>query len=260
MIRKNIPNALTIGNLFCGCLALVSASQGYLMVAAYWMGVSLVCDFFDGFAARMLKVSSPIGKDLDSLADMVTFGVLPGFVMYKLLQIMSGAVVTKAPSGKLYTMAPAIPGYEWIPYLGFVITIFSCIRLAKFNNDTRQSDSFIGLPTPANAMIILSLPLIYKIDPFFIQKFTFLKARMFVLNPYVLLPLTFLLSYLLVAELPLFALKFKHFGWKGNQLVYVFLMASVALLAFFQFMAIPMVIGLYIVLSIVNNIFLKPKQ
>lgn len=248
MIKKHIPNTITLGNLFCGCLALISAFEGDLVWAAYFVGMSLVLDFFDGFTARMLKVSSAIGKDLDSLADMVTFGVVPGIVMFKLLQgnLNSAFVID---SGWNTTMYPL----SGVSYFGLIITIFSGIRLAKFNNDTRQSDSFIGLPTPANTMVICSLPLILHFQPELIVITSLIN------NIWFLCILSLIMSLLLVAEIPLFALKFKNFSWSSNKLVYLFLTVSVILMIALKFLAVPLIILLYILLSIVNNIFLKKK-
>lgn len=250
-IKKHIPNTITCGNLLCGCLALVQAFKGDLVWAAYLVGIALVLDFFDGFTARMLKVSSAIGKDLDSLADMVTFGVVPGVVMYTLL----GASLSDYQDDGVTVGTWIFYPNEVLKfsYLAFVITIFSCIRLAKFNNDTRQSDSFIGLPTPANTMVICSLPLIlhFQSDLIFVNNL--------ISNVWFLVLLSVLMSYLLVAEIPLFALKFKNFSWASNKLVYLFLITAFVLILSLKFVAIPLVIILYILVSIVNNIFLKNK-
>ncbi|MDO8999370.1 MAG: CDP-alcohol phosphatidyltransferase family protein [Bacteroidota bacterium] len=259
MIKKHIPNAITSGNLLCGCLAIVKIFEGNLVWAAYLVGIALILDFFDGFAARMLKVSSAIGKDLDSLADMVTFGVVPGLIMFKIID--TSRIVNM-------TAGMDIPGMGgvandnaiyWPAYFAFIIPIFSAIRLAKFNNDTRQSDSFIGLPTPANAMFICSLPLIFNINQSFLSNEHIFNIGKIVLQPYVLCSLSLVLSLLLVSELPLIALKFKNLGWTDNKLRFIFLGLSVTLLIFFQYFGIPLVIILYILLSIVDNIFLKNK-
>jgi CDP-diacylglycerol--serine O-phosphatidyltransferase len=223
-IRKHIPNALTSCNLLSGCVGIVAVFEGSLELAVYMIWLAAVFDFFDGFAARVLKVSSPIGGELDSLADMVTFGVLPAAIVYKMLQQ---------------------PGLSpLIPYLAFVIAVFSALRLAKFNVDTRQSSSFIGLPTPANALFISSLPLILEYSQLPVQ---------FILEPWFLLGAVFILSFLLVAELPLFALKFKSFGWEENKLKYIFLITSVVLVFLFKFVAIPLIIALYVLLSLFNR-------
>lgn len=223
-IKKHIPNALTSGNLLSGCIGIVAVFEGDLVLATYMIWLAAIFDFFDGFAARMLKVSSPIGGELDSLADLVTFGVLPSLMIFKMLQL----------SG--------LGG--WLPYLAFVIAVFSALRLAKFNVDTRQTTSFIGLPTPANALFIGSLPLIIEYSQLPLG---------FITEPWFLLGCTFILSFLLVAELPLFALKFKSFGWAENKVKYVFLIISVVLIIFFKFVAIPLIIVLYVLLSLFNR-------
>ncbi|OON66792.1 CDP-alcohol phosphatidyltransferase family protein [Hymenobacter sp. CRA2] len=250
-IKNHLPNALTCLNLLCGCVALsiilsygpdtfivhekeLSTDPGYspwslLVPAAYLIGIAAVADFFDGLVARALHVSSPIGKDLDSLADMVSFGVVPGAVLFKMLQ--HALLQTQLPNS--------------LAYLAFTVSIFSALRLAKFNNDTRQSDSFIGVPTPANTMLIVSLPVILAYDSFGLHNI--------ILNPWVLLGLTFLMSGLLVAELPLFALKFKNFTWRDNSLRFVFLLLSVALLVLLHAAAVPLIILLYVVLSLVSR-------
>ncbi len=249
-LKKNIPNTITLGNLFCGCLALIKAFEGDLVWASYLVGISLVLDFFDGFTARLLKVSSPIGKDLDSLADMVTFGVVPGMVMYHLIgsTLIDHIVVHSASQSTTYTSSP-------VPYIALVIPVFSCIRLAKFNNDTRQTDSFIGLNTPSNTMVICSLPLIAEFQP------QLSGINGLIHNPLFLSVLSIAMSLLMVSELPFFALKFKGFGWSSiqNRLRFVFLGLALILLVTLHFVAIPLIILLYILLSIVNNIFLKKK-
>jgi len=238
-IRQNIPNAITCGNLLCGCLAIVRAFEGNLVWAAYLVGIAAVLDFFDGFIARLLKVSSPIGKDLDSLADMVTFGVVPGFVMFKLL-LLSTLFMTNNTV------------WIYLPYLAFIIPIFSCIRLAKFNNDKRQTESFIGVNTPANSILICSLPLI-------IGTAYQSPSAAFILNPYLLVALTIVMSALLVSEIPIFSLKFKTFGWKGNEVRFIFLIISLLMLCTLHYVGIPFIIVFYIVLSVINNFLTKNK-
>lgn len=250
-IKKHIPNAITCGNLFCGCLAIVFAFKGNLVWTAYLVGIAAVLDFFDGFVARLLKVGGEMGKQLDSLADMVTFGVVPGVVMFNMMPNHYGAGFFNGPN-ECYDQ----PIAELLFQLsGFIITIFSCLRLAKFNIDTRQTNSFIGVPTPANTILICSIPLINKFQPVILG----FNVQTITGNPYFLIGLTLLMSYLLVAELPLFALKFKNFGWPDNKIRYSFLIISVILLILFQFIAIPFIIFLYIVLSIINNLMNKTK-
>ncbi len=245
-IKKHIPNTLTCCNLLCGCLGILFTNTNRLDVAFYLVLIAAVFDFFDGFAARMLKVSSPIGKDLDSLADMVTFGVLPGFIIFHLIGIIT-LHQANLSAFKLY-----------FPYIAFMIPVFSALRLAKFNNDSRQTDGFIGVNTPANTLLISSLGYIYltvmdsKEGP----------GNFFDLfyNTYTLIGLTLLMSFLLVSELPIFALKFKNFGWADNKIRYVFLIIAAILLILFQFFAFPFIIFLYILLSIINNSITKQKQ
>lgn len=244
-IIRHFPNAITCGNLFCGCLAIVSAFNGNLVVSAYLVGIAAVLDFFDGFVARLLKVGGELGKQLDSLADMVTFGVVPGVIMFKLIE----RGMALPDSAVLAASTPLLP------YFAFFITIFSGLRLAKFNIDTRQTDSFIGVPTPANSILICSLPLILEF-----HNDGYDKSPLFLLNPYLLVALTIITSYLLVAELPLFALKFKKFNWGPNRIRYSFLIISMILLILFQFMAIPFIIFLYILFSIISNIRARTKR
>lgn len=244
MFKRNIPNAITCGNLLCGCLATVKCFEGNLVLAAYLVGIAAVLDFLDGFAARILKVSSPIGKDLDSLADMVTFGLVPGVMMYKMCVLCQTGVLNLNVVPNRNQLADLIC---------FIISVFSAIRLAKFNHDTRQTESFIGLPTPANAILICSLPLIFEFN----KSATFLS---FIYNPAALYIISCLLSFLLLAPLPLFALKFKNFKWQGNQIRYLFLIWSLLLLVLLQFMGIPLIIVSYILFSVGNNLINRKKK
>lgn len=235
-IKKHIPNLITLLNLFCGCIALVFAFHRYYEMAFYFVCLGIFLDFFDGFFARLFKVSSPLGLQLDSLADMVTSGVVPGLVMYQMM------INTSTTLSESYM--------QIFPYLGFIITLGSCYRLANFNIDTRQTDSFIGLPTPANALFILSLPLVLKYsDSLFLLEI--------LTDQWVLLVITLLSAYILNAEIPLFSLKIKKFSFKENALQIVFLLLSLLLLVFFQYLGIPLLIIFYILLSVVTNKGLK---
>jgi CDP-diacylglycerol--serine O-phosphatidyltransferase len=225
-IIKQIPNSITAANLLMGCLAIIAALHHDLVQASYFIGLAAIFDFFDGFAARLLKVHSEIGKQLDSLADVVSFGVAPGMIFY-----IHSSFVNDAAN---------LP--EYISYLAFLIPIFSAFRLAKFNLDTRQTDSFIGLPTPANALFICSIPLVYEQGPEFAN--TLFSSQLFCY----LFP--FVSSWLLMAELPLFALKFKHFKWNGNQIRWIFLGLSAVNLIAFNYFGISLSILLYLTLSI----------
>ena len=227
-IKKHVPNLITLLNLFSGCIALIYAIDLNFEMAFFFVSLGIFLDFFDGFFARLFKVSSPLGLQLDSLADMVTSGVVPGFVMF--LMLSKGSYETE----------------NWIPYLGFIITLGSCYRLANFNIDTRQTDSFIGLPTPANALLILSLPLVMQHTN---QDF----IRTILENQWVLLAITAFSAFILNAEIPLFSLKIKEFNFAKNKLQIIFLTTSVVLLGAFQFLGIPLVIILYVLLSVMNN-------
>ncbi len=222
-MKRHIPNALTCANLLCGCVGIVEVFHNNMLLSCALIGLAAVFDFFDGFAARLLKVSSPIGKELDSLADMTTFGVLPAMIIYQLL-------------------LRSVPGLEdlWIPNLAFLMAVCSALRLAKFNIDPRQSDSFIGVPTPANALLVASLPFILRNYP---------EWEPVIVNTINLLIFTAIMSFLLVAELPLFALKFKSFGWAGNEVRYSFLLAAAVLLGGLGFLAVPLIVGGYVLLS-----------
>ncbi|MEJ7659248.1 MAG: CDP-alcohol phosphatidyltransferase family protein [Hymenobacter sp.] len=235
-MKRHIPNALTCLNLLCGCLALTFIFRGELVSGAYLVGVAAVADFFDGLLARALRVSSPIGKDLDSLADMVSFGVVPGVLMFKLLGMAGGA-------------AGAVPYPSFtglLPFGAFLITIFSALRLAKFNNDTRQTTSFIGLPTPACTLVVAALPLILATNEF--------GLKSVVLNPWLLLGLTVVLSGLLVAELPLFALKFKNLRWRGNRRRLIFVGLALGLVGWLRAAGIPLAVLLYVLLSVPGRV------
>lgn len=233
-IKKHVPNTITLLNLFCGCIALVFVSELNFEMAFFFVSLGIFLDFFDGFFARLFKVAGPLGLQLDSLADMVTSGVVPGFVMFWMLKEAQN---------------PA-DANQIIPYLGFIITLGSCYRLANFNIDTRQTDSFIGLPTPANTLFIMSLPLVIKFSDSLVV-FDILT------NQWFLLAITLFSAYILNAEIPLFSLKIKDFTFKKNALQIVFLSLCFILLIFFQYLAIPLVIIAYVLLSVINNKFLK---
>jgi CDP-diacylglycerol---serine O-phosphatidyltransferase len=221
-LLRHLPNTLTSGNLLCGCLGLISVFGNYPVETAYFIWAACVFDFFDGFAARMLKVSSSIGKELDSLADMVSFGVLPAMAMYHWIDSTSGT--------------------GWLSYVALMIAVFSALRLAKFNVDTRQTDSFIGVPTPANALFLTSL--VFLPD----------SLRSIVFTPSILVTITIVFSFLLVVPLELFALKFKDFSWGHNKLRFAFLGLSLIFIVIFKAGALPFVILSYILISLVSRI------
>jgi len=230
-MKKYVPNLITLSNLLCGTVAIVFAVRGTIDWAALFVAIGIFLDFFDGFFARLLHVKSEMGLQLDSLADMVTSGVVPGIVMFQLLSNSTYVLQTEGTFAML------------LPYVGFFITLASAYRLANFNIDTRQTSGFIGLPTPANTMFILSLPLILQYQP--TELFNSLLHNM-----WVLLGITLLSAYLLNAEIALFALKFSDYSFKNNALKYIFLALCIILLLSLKIIAIPLIILLYIILSL----------
>ena len=230
IIVRNIPNSITCCNLISGCIATYNAFLGDIRMALLWIIVGAVFDFFDGMSARLLKVSSPIGKELDSLADDITFGFAPSAIIFYELSIM------EYPS-ELLMLKP------YLPYFAFVMAAYSALRLAKFNLDERQSLGFIGLPTPANALFWGAL---------FVGAQNFMESSAYML-PLVLL-IIFVSCCLLIAEVPMFALKFKQWGWKGNEVKYIFLISCLPLLMIFGITAFSVIIAWYVVLSVVVNL------
>ncbi len=236
-MKKQIPNFITCLNLICGCLALVSVFHKALDMAAYLLAAAAIFDFLDGAVARILHVKSELGKQLDSLADMVTFGVVPGFIMYQLITTSVFETYGMLNNSDI----------KWnIAYFGLMIPVFSALRLAKFNIDTRQSESFIGVPVPANTILIASLPLILIYQPG-----SFLAAPLHRLP--VLICITIVSSFLMVSEIPLFSLKFKNFSWNENKIRFVFLALSLVFLVLFQYSGLPLIILLYVLLSVLTK-------
>ena len=221
---RYIPNLLTLSNLLCGCVGILLAREAPLLAPAYLVWLACVFDFFDGFAARWLKTSSSIGKELDSLADMVSFGILPSLVMFTGLE--------NSTSNK------------YIPYVAFLIAVFSALRLAKFNVDENQKETFIGLPTPANALFITGLS-------FLDTPFNFIATTTGLVTVCVMF------SLLLVAPVNLFALKFKNFSWADNKLRFTFIGLSVLLLGWKQAGAVSLIILLYVILSLASGALAK---
>ncbi|GAA0871214.1 CDP-alcohol phosphatidyltransferase family protein [Gangjinia marincola] len=238
-LKKQIPNIITLLNLLCGCIGVLFAVEGNLIMAAVFVGGGIFFDFFDGLAARKLNVQSELGLQLDSLADMVTSGLVPGIAMFKLLQRSFGNTAEASWDGGFFEF-----DFHPVALIGFVITLASAYRLANFNVDDRQDTSFIGLPTPANALLVLSIPMIitYQQNPLITQV---------LLNPYFLIGFSVLSAYLLNAELPLFALKFKDWSVKKNALRYSFIAISAILLVLLKYLALPVIMLLYILLSLI---------
>lgn len=228
-IVRQIPNSITCCNLISGCLAIYAAFLGNYQEAFIFIIAGAVFDFFDGMTARLLNVSSPIGKELDSLADVVTFGVAPSAMLFHLFGEVQYPVFLEAV-------------HNVLPYSAFLIAAFSALRLAKFNLDTRQTSSFIGVPTPANTLFWASLIVGYH---------SFLVSDLF--NAGYLFLIILLSCYLLIAEIPLFALKFKNLTWKDNKVKFIFLLTSIPMIIFLGVGCFAAIIAWYILLSVIAN-------
>jgi CDP-diacylglycerol---serine O-phosphatidyltransferase len=229
-IKKHIPNFITLLNLFFGCISIMSIVRDDLWAASIFIFVAAFFDLLDGMAARLLNAVSAIGKELDSLADVVSFGVAPGFILWKVLE-------QNLDTDLFY-----------LSYLAFLIPLFSALRLANFNIDTRQSDKFLGIPVPANAILIASFPLIVEQN---LSGFAWLTEL--VQKPWFLMAYIALFSFLLVSEFPLLAFKFKSLKWKENALRYIFIGVSMIAVLLFHFVALPMIIVLYFALSVIDR-------
>ncbi|WP_299527185.1 CDP-alcohol phosphatidyltransferase family protein [uncultured Lutibacter sp.] len=245
--KKHIPNLITLLNLLSGTIAVLFAANNELVMAAYFVFLGIVFDFFDGFVARILHVQGELGKQLDSLADMVTSGVVPGIVMY---QLLFNAIHKQWMDNLSCEIGNWISFDEyhlhWIPFVGLLFTLAAGLRLAKFNIDERQTSSFIGLPTPASTLVVLSFPLVLMFNSNEV-------ANNMIENVWFLIGITVLLSYLMNAEIPLFSLKFKDYSWKKNKIKFIFIAISAFLIVLLQFVAIPIVIAVYILISLVTK-------
>lgn len=226
---RHIPNIVTCLNLFSGCIACVMAFEANYPWAAFFIILSGVFDFFDGMLARLLGAHSPIGKELDSLADDISFGIAPALIVFSLFK-------------EVHYPEFLIGVKEYIPYLAFLIAVFSALRLAQFNIDERQTSSFIGLPTPANAFFWAALT---------VGGYDFLTSSHF--NAIYLILLVILFSGLLVAEIPMFSLKFKNLSWKDNKVRFIFLLVCILLLVFLHISGIAACIAWYILLSLLTK-------
>lgn len=245
--KRHIPNIVTLLNLFSGCIALIFAVHGNFVVAAFFVFLGIFFDFFDGLLARKLNVQSPLGIQLDSLADLVTSGVVPGVIMLKLIAWSVGVNdVLSYEETWTETMYWKSFNISYTPLIGLLIPLASAYRLAKFNLDEDQQTYFKGLPVPANTLLILSLPLILEY-----QNSDLMNS--IIINKWFLIALTFVSCYLLNSKIKLFALKFKDWSFKNNALRYTFLIISLVMLVILHFAAIPMVIIFYIILSIIDR-------
>ena len=236
-IRSHIPNFITLLNLLSGVLSIYLGSVGELQLAAMMIFVAAIFDFFDGFAARLLNAKSAIGVQLDSLADMVSFGVAPAFVLFYTIE---------------YSIEiTGISTWEYLPFISFIIPLFSALRLAKFNVDEDQQTSFLGMPTPAVAILIASFPIITMVclaD----NKGVYYDI---VTNPYFLVAIAVISSFLMVSKIPMFALKFTSVNWAENQTRYIFIILSIFLIILLKLAAIPLIILLYLLISIALALF-----
>ncbi len=278
MIKKAIPHILTLSNLLCGVLGIIMAFQANLLWSAYLIGIAAIFDFFDGFAARILKVPSELGKQLDSLADAVTFGVLPSIMVFQYISIAFGEY--------FIPLADRPVAHALLACTGLLIAAFSVLRLAIFNIDTEQTDTFLGVPTPANAILIASVPLIlelqYQMNMYFpldentvrgmVQIYRWRPFDYYTVvwlqQPYVYVALSVIMSALLVVRIPMLSFKFKNFAWRNNQDRFIFLILVVlgivlvflpywfriSFLPYLDYVIIPIILLLYIIYSIVNTI------
>lgn len=237
MIKRNIPNAITLCNLLCGTISAWCAATGDLQNAALFILLGILFDFFDGMVARLLNVASPMGKELDSLADLVTSGVAPAFILF-------------------YVLRECL-AIGWLACVAFLIPVAAGFRLAKFNLDTRQSHSFLGLPAPSNALVWVAVGLLYGAtwaNSLSIVKIGDVHAMLFSgVGPYLLVFLAVLCSALMVSEIPLFALKFKNLSWKDNSVRFVFIISSILLLLLFGVIGVMFVILWYVILSLISG-------
>ena len=261
---KNIPNLFTLLNLLSGTIAIILAFEGRnnLILAAYFIYIAAVFDFLDGFAARTLKAFSKLGKELDSLADLVSFGVAPSMIIYTLLK----------QSLQIKQFSFSMPALDLLMVLSAtLIAIFSAIRLAKFNIDERQTINFLGLATPVCAMLVASIPIIAEFNPNGLVVFPALSRNIYfflgvvifesiIVKPIFLVPLVIILSGLLVSELPMFSMKFKSFSYEENKLKYFFLICSVLLFMTIQILSVPLIFVLYLTFSFFNNLLEKKLE
>jgi CDP-diacylglycerol--serine O-phosphatidyltransferase len=280
----NIPNLLTASNMLCGIFSILLSLSGRIDLAPYPIFIGALFDFLDGFVARLLKQQGELGKQLDSLADMITFGLAPGIMMMGVFVYVIFPDVIKyndipeetthyyndfltykesfLASYKMKSMnflygISNFRLFSFLPLLALIIPVFSMFRLAKFNLDTRQSESFIGVPTPANTIFFCMFPLILAQD-FTVGSFQF-QVREFIMQVWVLVPIIVIMSILLISEIPLFSLKFKHFKWKGNEIRFLFLITCSLLIPLILYWSMGIIVILYLVLSLIDN-FLKRKQ
>ncbi|MCB9224713.1 MAG: CDP-alcohol phosphatidyltransferase family protein [Crocinitomicaceae bacterium] len=279
MIKRSIPNLFTAGNMICGVVAIILTLDGKIEYAPIFIIIAAVLDFLDGFVARALKVDGPLGKQLDSLADMVTFGVAPGIIMFELIKakvqsahFLHGFYPVEIEYSyqwskiamenlkfyqdvQLYNM----PGLsKFLPLAAFAIPFFALFRLAQFNIDERQTNSFIGVPTPAATLFVVGISLILANS--YNNTVFGSWPTYFLWNSYLLVLLSLLIGVLMVVPVELFSLKFKTFGWKGNEVKYIFITISVLMLATLFCWGLPLVIVFYVMLSMMKNVGIRRQE
>jgi CDP-diacylglycerol---serine O-phosphatidyltransferase len=236
---KALPNLITLSNLFLGCVAVVLALQGDAQVAGLLIGLCALLDFLDGFLARILKAGSPLGQQLDSLADLISFGMAPAAILFYYL-----AHTPQTLNGEGLFIV--------LPYTAFLIAVFSGLRLAKFNIDTRQTNDFIGLPTPANAMVFASIPVVLAYGN--AEGVIYPIIEQVVSGLWWMLALVVFFSWLLVSPIRMFSLKFKSMGWEPNRIRYIFILSALLLFILFQINSVPLIAIFYIILSVFRHI------
>jgi CDP-diacylglycerol--serine O-phosphatidyltransferase len=248
-MKKHIPNAITTLNLLCGCLAITNAFTGELYISSILIFVATILDFMDGAAARILKVSHPLGEQLDSLADMISFGLAPGIILFQFVKHLN--TVNESP---ILTESP------WLFYLALIIPLFSAFRLAKFNIDTRQTEGFFGLATPANAGFFIFIVLVY----FYPDLPQIIHTKNIVLpiisNPITMLILGIIFSFLLISEIPMVSLKAKSLRWTGNELRFTFLGLFFLLFILLNITAFPVILLIYIIWSTILSFSAKKQK
>lgn len=262
----NLANLFTAANLISGVIAILLAFSGRLDLAPFAIFCGLIFDFFDGFAARMLKKSGDFGKQLDSFADMITFGVAPGIIMLIILTIHPSSLengISLVQIEKDYNLWFEALDFKtlsgnYIPFFALFIPFFSMFRLAKFNIDTRQSESFIGIPTPSMTLFFMSFPIVLTTQLNTISNVN--DFNLFFFNPYIICTLILIFGLLMISEIPLFSLKVKSIGWKGNEIRIVFLLISLGLILVFKAWSFALIVFLYLILSMIENTFFKTKR
>lgn len=263
----NIPNLLTSMNMMCGIAAILLSIFGRIDLAPFAIFAGAILDFFDGFVARLLKQQGELGKQLDSLADTITFGLAPGIMIMVLLSysinipvehVFDFGTTMKMAFNSWFESVISGKPTSYVPFLALLIPFMSMFRLAKFNIDTRQGDSFIGLNTPANTIFFTSFPLILASQ---FSSIPVLDSAIYtIISPLIMIPMVIFMSLMLISEIPFFSFKFKHFKWSGNQLRFGFILSCLILIPTLLAWSIPIVVFLYILLSIIENLFIKNKH